>query len=239
MTQRIEDLQGEISLAGGAAVNNLWQVRLPSLGEFDTRGMNLICRSVETPGRSINQFEHSIGLDRRQIVNAFGVTTMNLTFLVLNDGKVFEYFERWMNEAINQETYEIGYYDDHVYDIKIDVLKKGFSQSLFKKQFKLPIPSSIKNRLPNIGPINFRQGEVDLQLATDDKKIITYTMLDAYPSAIQGVTLNNEQATQFMELNVQFTFRNWTSTKGQTSEGDIFGKAINKVTEKLLDKIGF
>jgi len=240
MTQRIDDFQSEISLAGGAAMPNLWRVQLPSLGEYDTRSLNLLCRASATPGRSINQTELQLGLVRKQIANGYGVTTIPMTFLVLNDGMILEYFERWMHQAINQETYEIGYYKDYTYQIQIDLLKKGFAQSLFKKQFKLPIPTSIKNRLPSIGPINFRQGEIDLQLGLKDQTIYTYKLLEAYPSALTGVALSNDPASSFMEINVEFTFRDWTSTAGEAMAkgGDIFGKAINKLTDKLLDKLG-
>jgi len=235
----IDDFQSEISLAGGATAPNLWNVKLPSLGDFDTRGLNLLCTGTNTPARSLSQTEYRVGLNKAQVVNDFGIAPIQMSFLCVNDGRIFSYFETWQNLALDQGSYEVGYYEDYVYDIQIEVLKKGFAQSLFKKQFKLPLPSNIKNRLPNIGPINFRQGEVDFQLKTKEEKIITYTLMDAYPSAVQGIQLNNDPLSAFVEIQVEFSYRNFYSDLGvKAGQGDIFGKAINKLTDKLFDKLG-
>lgn len=231
MTNRIDDLQAEISGGDGAAKTNMWRVTLPALGGYSTRGLNLLCRSAQTPGRNINQTELTIGLNRKQIANGYGVTPITMSFLVLNDPYVLEYFEKWQSLMVNQETYEVGYYTDYIRTVKIDVLKKGTSYPVFNKSFDLKIPSFIKNSLPNIGPINFRQGEIDIDISRDDKVIYSYELLDAYPNSFIGVNLANEPGAAFMELSVTMTYRDFKSSYTRTTEES----KIKGFTEKVVD----
>ena len=240
MTQRIDDLFSEISLAGGAAMNNLWQVKLPSLGAYESRSLNLLCVSTSAPGRAMNGTEVQYGLPRVNVVNGFGVAPIQMSFLVLNDGMILEYFHNWQAQIVDPSSYALGYYKDYVRRIDIDVLKKGYTQSVIKKQFKLPIPTSIKNRLPNIGPINFRQGEFDLQNVLEDQIIYSWVLEDAYPSIVNAIPLDNGPRSEFMQIDVEFTYKDWRTSVGQeASKGDIFGKAINTVFDRLTDKLGF
>lgn len=240
MTNRIDDFQSEIALSGGAAVTNLWRVVLPPLG-YDGRSLNLLCRATQTPARNINQTELAIGLNRKQVANGFGVTPISMNFLVLNDPFVLEYFEKWQSLAIDQNSYEVGYYEDYTFPIQIDVLQKGKSLPIFQRD--IPglnrVPSFIRNRIPNIGPINFRQGEIDLDLVLDDSIVYSYKLLDAYPSAFTGVNLDNNQIGGFFELSVQFTYRDWTSTYGENRGGDKFGKAIDGLVDGIAKRLGF
>lgn len=229
MTYRIDDILGVISAGGGIAKTNLWQVQLPSLGEYNTSDLNLLCRNIATPGRSISQTDLTIGLNKKMIANGFGVTPLQATFIVLNDPKILTYFETWQSLAVDQNSYEIGYYDDYVRNIKIHLLKKGIGVPIFKKQFNLKLPSEIKNRLPTIGPLNLSQNELEVNFITKDKIVHSYNLLECYPQSVVGVTLSNE-AGGLMEISVEFVYRDWTSEEGNAAGGGIL--------DKLFDKIG-
>ena len=201
MTTSIEELKAEISSRGGAARNNLWRVILPSLGVYESKSIDLICRSVTTPARQLNVTDLTIGLSKKQVVNGFAVGDVTMNFLVLNDPFILEYFEKWQSLALNQQTYEVGYYQDYTFGIKIDVLKKGFAFPLLKKEFPVPLPSAIKNRLPSLGPLNFAQGELDLNIITDDKIVYSYELIDAFPSQFTGLQLTNDVNSGLLELS--------------------------------------
>jgi hypothetical protein len=239
MTYSVDKFQAEVIGRGGPALSNLWKVTLPSLGVYDTKSIDLICRSTGTPGRNINQTELAIGMSRKQIANGYGITPIPMTFLVLNDPYILEYFEVWQNLCINQQTYEVGYYSEYTFPVKIDILKKGFAFPLYKKDFNVPLPTAIKNRLPTIGPINFAQGQIDLNILTDDKIVYQYELIEAYPSAFTGMSLTNDPNSNLLELNVEFSYRDWRSAALSEKGENIFGEIIDNLTGGLFDKLGF
>lgn len=231
MTTSIEQLKAEVSLRGGTAKNNLWRVVLPSLGVYESSSINLVCRSAVTPGRNINVTELPIGMSKKSIANGYAVGDVSMTFMVLNDPYILEYFEAWQSRAIDQQTYEVGYYRDYTFDIRIDVLKKGFSFPILKKNFDVPLPNAIKNRLPTIGPFNFAQGELELNALTDDKIVYSYELIDAFPVAFTGMNLVNDPGGQLLELNVTFNYRDWRSSGRPDKKGEnIFGEILDNLT---------
>jgi len=238
MTNSVDQLLGEVIAKGGVAKSNLWQVTLPSLGIYDTNSINLICTETSTPGRNINQTELQIGLNRKQIANGFGIVNVPMTFYVLNDPYILDYFEQWQNLCINQQTYEVGYYTEYTFPIKIAILKKGFSLPLLKKEFPVPLPTSVKNRLPRIGPLNLAQGQLDLNMATDDKILYEYELIDAYPSAFTGMALVNDVDAELLKLSVEFTYRDWRSSSSAEKGENIFGEILDNLTGGLFNKLG-
>ena len=101
----------------------------PSFGSerrVDSRMLSYRCESVSMPGRSLNQEEDTnIYGPSRQIVK--GVTyagDASLTFIASGglDERVF--FEEWQNQAFDESSWNVGYYNDYTSHIEIWLLDK-------------------------------------------------------------------------------------------------------------------
>ena len=209
----VEDFKSTIGQGSGLAQTNLYAISLPALnggGSAFSSTLNLLCKAVNLPGRQILTTQSQIGLVKRNISNGYGVEDVTFTFHVLNDMAVKQYFEDWQKSVVNTDTYEVGYYRDYTHDIKIKVLRKGISFPVYNRQLDAvkKIPSFLRNRLPNIGPINLSQGEIDLDFIIEDQVVYECTLMEAYPTTVAGVNLSNDQ-DQLFEINVSFTYRDW------------------------------
>ena len=98
-----------------------------------------------------------------------------MTFHLLNDYKIKDYFEAWMNRIIDQnDPYTLRYPDEYSGDVAISQLRKG-----------------------NINSV-------------DDTIVYTCILENAFPTTMNAINLNNEQAG-IVELNVQLSYRNWST----------------------------
>ena len=186
---KLDVFKSVISKGGGVARQNQFFVSLPSL-TYDASDLNILCASVNLPGRQILTMERLIGLKGRKMPNGFASDDVSMTFYVLNDYKVKKYFEDWQNRVINQNTYEVGYPEDYVQDVTISQLQKGLA-------FDFPIDK--------IFGIN-----IDVDVRTKAKVVYQCKLLDAYPTSMSAIELNNEM-DGLIQLNVQLSYRNWVS----------------------------
>lgn len=221
----IEELKSQITSSGGLARGNQFMVTLPQLRTFrvDANELNLMCTAATLPGRQIMSTDYMMGTRNRKIANGYATTDMTLTFLVANNHTVRKYFEAWQSEAHDPVTREIGYYDDYTKPVVISTVTKGVRLSLYKQQFGggfQRIPSFIRNRLPDIGPFDLSQGEVDLGAKFPMKTTYSCRLLDCYPTSLTDQQLGNNE-TGILELSVQLSYSDWESIEGEyTSAGE-------------------
>ena len=221
----IEDLKSQITSSGGLAKGNQFMVTLPQLRTFrvDANELNLMCTAATLPGRQIMSVDYLMGTRNRKIANGYATTDMTLTFLVANNHTVRKYFEAWQAEAHDPVTREVGYYDDYTKPVVISTVTKGVRLSLYKQQFGggfQRIPSFIRNRLPDIGPFDLSQGEVDLGAKFPMKTTYSCRLLDCYPTSLTDQQLGNGEAG-ILELSVQLSYSDWESIEGEyTSAGE-------------------
>lgn len=221
MANSIDQMMGLISSNDGLMRSNLYLVTLPPSNIIQTGELNLLCKSVSIPGRQLQTTQRQIGMVNRNIATGYTNTDLTMTFRLMNNPKVLEYFNAWQSAAVDRENLEVGYYNDYVRDIQISILKKGVGLPLFKKQFEIPLPSNIRNRLPTIGPINFAQGEIDLNLLTDDKVAYKVRIQEAYPTSLMGLSLSDDNENGLVDLTVSFSFKDWTSEEAESPSGFI------------------
>jgi hypothetical protein len=102
-----------------------------------------------------------------------------------------------------------------VKEVEIHQLKKGLSLPIYKTNidFLDDIPSNIKNRLPNIGPIDLAQGEIDLSFITGE--LISYSCIlrNAFPTSIVSIDLADNTTDGLIELSVSLSYTNWYDKK--------------------------
>lgn len=216
----IDQFKSLVSAKDGMARPNLFLIELP--GGFpgaSVRELNLLCKDVQLPGRQIMTNERRIGMKMERMAYGYAVTDISLTFHVMNDYGVKEYFEAWQNLAIDQNRFEAGYQkardgSGYAKSVKIRQLKKGFNLPVPKKEFfdTRKIPQAIKTRLPKFGPIDLASGQLDLSYITNDDVVYICELQDAFPTTINPIQLNNE-LDGLVELNVQLSYTNWTSSK--------------------------
>jgi len=191
----IDAFKAYVASKEGFARTNMWQVILPQLVGFDilTEELNVLCKDVVLPGKQILTNERMVGMKPTKQAYGFLQDDVSMTFMVLNDYKIKEYFEHWMNIVIDQDNpYELNYPDEYPGDVRIQQIQKG---------------SSGKSIIDfDIGPfsLDIRSGDVD------SKVIYTCVLENAFPTTMNAINLNNEQAGM-VELNVQLSYRNWST----------------------------
>lgn len=229
----IDDFKSQVGKGGGMAMGNLFKIFLPPL-TGDAREMNLLCKAASLPGRQILSTEKQIGLQTTKVAYGHAVEDITLTFYCLNDMKVREYFEIWQNLAVNQETQEVGYFDNYTHPVIIQHIKKGTAFPIAKKELydAGKIPSFIRNRLPRLGPLDLAQGQFDLNLIFGDD--ITYTVVldKAYPTTLQAIELSNDG--ELLEVSVQLSFKNWKSKGGDATDTGFIEGLAGELIRKFL-----
>lgn len=232
MVVRIDDFLSEVSKGGGMAMGNMFKVRLPNLNG-DARAMSLLCTSVTLPGRQMLSAEKRTGMDLEKIAYGYATEDVTMSFYILNDYRSKLYFETWQNLVVNQNTKEVGYHQDYTFDVEIQQLRKGVGFNIKKKKLfdAGKIPSSIRGRLPRLGPLDFAQGQFDLNLITPDDVIYKCKLIDAYPTSLTAVELSAE--SNVIQVSVQLSYKNWSSEDG----GGVGSQLVQGLLGGLLRKI--
>jgi len=236
----IDTMKSLISRKDGIARPNVFRVKLPSLPGATSEEVNLLCKDVVLPGRQVLTNERKIGMRTQKTPYGYGVSDVSMTFHVLNDYGIRKYFEVWQNLAVNQEDHSVGYVrgkEGYGKQIVIEQLKKGIGLPIYQTPLGIPkLPSELQNRLPKLGPIDLAQGQLDLNYVTNDDVIYSCTLIDAFPTTMNDIQLNNE-LDGVVELNVQLSYTNWyanqidvpsaTEKFIQTQIGTALGRVFN------------
>lgn len=187
----IDQFKSLVSSKGGVARANVFRVRLPSLpGVASSRDISLLCKDVQLPGRQILTNERRIGLQFEKVAYGYAVQDINMTFHVMNDYGIKKYFETWQNLAVDQTSFEVGYYNDYTFQIVIDQLKKGVTLPTY----------SFGNFLDLFTPRTVT--------VANDQIIYSCKLTNAFPTTMNAIQLNNDQ-DGIVELNVQLSYKNW------------------------------
>lgn len=230
----IDQFKSLVSAKQGLARPNVFKVELPSIPGATTTDVNLLCRDVQLPGRQITTYDRQIGMKVEKVAYGYVKDDVSMTFLVLNDYGIKNYFEQWQRLAVDPETYEIGYFNEYVKQVKIYQLKKGFSVPVYSTPLGLPrLPTILQNRLPSIGPFDFAQGQFDLDFITGEDIVYECTLIDAFPTTMNAIQLNNE-LDGLVELNVTFSYTNWRGSPRQV-RSDLGTTAVGTILTNLIN----
>tara|TARA_B110000858_G_scaffold186452_1_gene229676 strand:- start:1930 stop:2460 length:531 start_codon:yes stop_codon:yes gene_type:complete len=172
----IDAFKAYVSSKGGFARTNMWQVVLPQLAGFNilTQELNVLCKDVVLPGRQIVTNERIVGMKPTKQAYAFLQDDVSLTFHLLNDYRIKEYFDNWTSQIINDDdAFSLNYPNEYSGDVLIQQIKAGGGEA-------------------------------------DDEVIYTCILENAFPTTVNAINLNNEQ-NGIVELNVQLSYRNWST----------------------------
>ena len=92
----------------------------------DARAVSLRCESVQLPGRNLNTLtDTNIYGPTREIVN--GVTyaeDITMTFQASSGLNERVFFEEWQKQAFDENSWNVGYYNDYVSEVQIYLLDR-------------------------------------------------------------------------------------------------------------------
>ena len=195
----IDAFKAYVSSKGGFARTNMWQVILPQLSGFNflTEELNVLCKDVVLPGQQIVTNERAVGMKPTKQAYAFLQDDVSLTFHLLNDYRIKEYFDYWTSKIINKDdAYSLNYPNEYSGDVYIQQIQQGGgggTTDLFAF---------------NVGNLNI---DVDVTQRGEPSKVIyTCVLENAFPTTVNAINLNNEQ-NGIVELNVQLSYRNWST----------------------------
>jgi len=200
----IEDLKSKMISKGGMASANQFAVELPSeIGgvKINSRDANLLCKSVNMPGRQITTLDRSIGIYNEIIVNGFIVDDVTMSFHVMNDYGVRKYFDEWTALMVGHSKREkegavpagsVGWKENYCADLKI--------HQLCKPQVRLGF---------DIGPL-------DINFDILGESIYSVKLMDAFPTNISAIQLSNE-LDGLVEISVTFAYTNWKKVKDESN----------------------
>ena len=226
--QTIDDLKALVTSKGGVARGNVFAVSLPPLAGLRSRELNLLCSSVNLPGRQIMSQERDIGLISQKVANNQAYDDVSLTFRCLNDYGIKEYFETWQNLCIDQQSLEVGYLNEYSFNIKIHQLKRGFGAPVYQTPFGIPkLPPMATNIVdkflgatPLGGVIDALKGELDLGFIGQDDTVYSCELIQAFPTTMQSIELGDGNMDGLVNLSVQLSYKNWRSS---ANRGKPFG----------------
>ena len=164
-------------------------------GGASGRELNILCSNTTLPAKVTLTSERRIGMEFQKVAYGYAVDDVSMTFYLMNDYGVKEYFDAWRNSAIPEDggnAFTSNYKSSYAKSITIHQLRqplKGFSRQ--------------------VGPIRFGLG-------LGGGSVYSVELIEAFPVATSAIELNNE-LDGLVQLTVTFAYTNWrraTNTQG-------------------------
>ena len=198
----IEELKSIVSKGRGLARTNLYYVYLPSFGQYSSYELGVLCTNVTLPARQLTTVQRELGIVKQDVVYGFVNPNVSMTFRVLNDQFVREYFEVWQQLALEkyddiEGIYESSYPDQYCKKVEIFQLEKGVSYPIYDKQIEL-------------GPININ---FNIDIGSSFDKNYKWTLDRAFPVSITNETFSDASSNEISTITVEFSYHYWESEK--------------------------
>ena len=207
MANSIEDIKALANTKLGFARTNKFLVTLPTVGVgggllagivgafggmgggASPRELNILCSNVTMPAKQILTNERRIGMELQKVAYGYAVDDISMTFFLMNDYGVKDYFDSWRSTILDEEGQASNYKNEYAKTVTIHQLRqplKGFSRQ--------------------IGPIRFNAG-------LGGGSVYSVNLIEAFPVASSAIELNND-LDGLVQLNVTFAFTNWKRARG-------------------------
>ena len=207
MANSIEDIKALMNTKLGFARPNKFLVTLPTVGVgggllngiigafsgmgggASSRELNILCSNATMPAKQILTNDRRIGMEFQKVAYGYAVDDVNMTFYLMNDYGVKDYFDSWRSTILDETGQASNYKNEYAKTVTIHQLRqplKGFSKQ--------------------VGPIRFNAG-------IGGGSVYSVDLLDAFPIASSAVELNNE-LDGLLQLSVTFAYTNWRRAKG-------------------------
>lgn len=132
----------------GLARTNRYKVTIPfptgiGSGNDSIKIVSLFCDSASLPGVNIATNPARTYGESREMPYEKMYDTVVFSFYVDSDLIIKSYFEQWVDKVIDPQTRSVGYYNDYVKDIDIEVYNVDESQSPYYVTLYEAYPKSI------------------------------------------------------------------------------------------------
>jgi len=124
----LNDVLSTFHSDSGYAIPNRFDVIItpPSVVQLDARAVSLRCESVTLPGRNLVSKPDNMayGPGREVVTGAGYAGTINMNFQASSglDERIF--FEEWQKQAFDEQTWDVGYYNDYTGVIDMYILDR-------------------------------------------------------------------------------------------------------------------
>ena len=180
---------------GGGLLGGIIGLLTGGGGGASGRELNILCSNTTLPAKITLTSERRIGMEFQKVAYGYAVDDISMTFYLMNDYGVKEYFDAWRNTAIPEEggnAFTSNY-------------KSTYAKSITIHQLRQPLKGFSKQ----VGPIRFNAG-------IGGGTVYSVELLEAFPVATSAIELNNE-LDGLVQLTVTFAYTNWrraTNTQG-------------------------
>ena len=199
MVASLDELKSSIATKGGLARPNNFVVELPPLAGVSSRDMNILCRQATLPAKQIVTHERRIGMEFEKIAYGYAVDDVSLTFLVMNDYGVKQYFDTWKDLILNEDAHTANYKEEYQKRIVIHQLANSIPQIFGSASISVgPLSAGISRSF------GFSAGG-RIDIATT---VYSCELINAFPTTIGEISFNNDQDA-FIEMTVQMSYTNW------------------------------
>ena len=103
---------------------NRYKVELPTKYGLTIHQTELLCDAATLPGRNISTSEYPNGSQLKKYPYSYIEDDVTMTFLETKDYIIRKYFDNWMKNIIDTDTYRVGYKNSFAHDIKIRPLSR-------------------------------------------------------------------------------------------------------------------
>lgn len=202
MANSVDELKALVNTKLGFARPNRFLVTLPSFGGgglfgiftdgASPRELNILCSNASLPSKVVLTNDRRIGMEYQKMAYSYAVDDVSMTFYLMNDYGVKEYFDTWRNIVINEDRMESNY-------------KNEYARTVTIHQLRQPLVGFTKQ----VGPIRFGGG-------IGGGTVYSVDLLEAFPIVTSAIELNNE-LDGLVQLTVNFAYTNWkrsSSTQG-------------------------
>ena len=201
----IDEIKSAVASGRGFAKSNLYYVKFPTVAGISAYDVGLLTNSITLPQRQLTGVGREIGMDTQQVVHGYVNSDIDMSFRVLNNQKVREYFENWQQFILgrysdDEARYNVKYPDKYVAPLHIYQLERGKGFPLFNKQFD-----------KKIGPININL-DIDIDIATPTISNYHWVIDRAFPIGLNSGQLSDEEEG-IQTINVTFSYKSWTGEK--------------------------
>jgi hypothetical protein len=181
----VDVLKSVISKRNGIAKLNRFMVELPRISgtTITLDETAVLCKTASIPGKGIATHDRSIMMENQKIGYGYIVQEVAMTFLLLNDYGMRDYFDKWMNSIVNQETNEVSYKTEYQRNVKIHQLRDPVEAKRDVSAFRLI-------------EINRRN------------KIYSIELEDAFPISINSIDFSNDPDV-IGEVSVSMSYTKW------------------------------